>query len=1019
VQLQLTLSLADEGTDCRVTLEREGAAAPLAEERVALPDMARLEARCLLPLREYLEHPVSRSQLETLGLELAAIAFLPAVRAALLALREEREPPAAAHLRLRISHPDLVRLPWEYACLETDPGIGSSPTRIEFLGLHPCFYLIRESGAARRDIPPLSLPLRALLVWADPQSARYPALPHLSAELDCVRHALEQRAPSVMLEEVKHATPATLARALKEHSPHLLHFVGHGDALPTGSTLILQGEGERTESRLYASRLAEMLRETPLRLAILSVCRSEASGEGMARTLSESGVPAVIGTQLSLRDSVMAPFIRSLYGALLQAVPVEEALRQAREAIREAGPDWGAPLLYLNVPSGALFPPLPVSAALPRYPLRLDIPFYRDRHFVGRETLLQTLHEMLEAGEGEPTALVGMAGIGKTLLASEYAHRYRHSYPAGIFWFDAHDPAGFLQEYAAVGAACFGAPEDLPTAEAARRVQQEFQRLETPCLIVLDNVHPDADLSPLPRVGACRVLATTRVRQIESQGFRILEPPPLPEESARELLLEHMRADTPSEAQAVQEIAARLGCLPFALRLAASRIQRHHMSFQDYLALLKEDSEEALEAIRGAFHTLTRYSGGVLDSIEISCASLGSMARRMLTTAACFAARGIAREILFEACGDLSRRECRQALWELENHSLLKYDADGRLSMHDLVRTFGQLRPAQAERAAACARAAAALSRRLRDANEKMDWHEVRAEIAHCRAAAALAREYGLTEPGIALLYEMGRYLVEYGELHEARACFEDGLAGAARLWGAQHPQTVLFEQKLAETLQFLGEHAEARRRMEHALALGESLFASDPASLGELHNSMGYILKIGGALEMADAHYQRALEMMERAFGRPSAQVAMCLNNIGAAREVRGDRMTALTHYRDALQMDREVFGRAHPNIAILLNNIGRVLQSLGGWEEALACHQEALEIYVRTYGEQHKDAAMTHYFLGETFRGMAQRESAQEHYRAALETLGALYGEAYPLYRRVQERSARPWCPPDRVSS
>lgn len=97
----------------------------------------------------------------------------------------------------------------------------------------------------------------------------------------------------------------------------------------------------------------------------------------------------------------------------------------------------------LDKPLGAI---LPVSLP-PQYPLRLT----SSSHFVGRLVDLWRVHSALSAAENAlvsgqyasgPALVYGMGGVGKSLLAEEYAVRFAAAYPGGLFWLRAlgHEP---------------------------------------------------------------------------------------------------------------------------------------------------------------------------------------------------------------------------------------------------------------------------------------------------------------------------------------------------------------------------------------------------------------------------------------------------------------------------------------------------------------------------------------------------------------------------------------------------
>ena len=73
--------------------------------------------------------------------------------------------------------------------------------------------------------------------------------------------------------------------------------------------------------------------------------------------------------------------------------------------------------------------------------------------FVGRLNKLWAIHDRLQrttglagpGGAGRAVALVsGLGGVGKSLLAAEYAHLFASCYPGGVVWLSAqgNDTAG-------------------------------------------------------------------------------------------------------------------------------------------------------------------------------------------------------------------------------------------------------------------------------------------------------------------------------------------------------------------------------------------------------------------------------------------------------------------------------------------------------------------------------------------------------------------------------------------------
>lgn len=354
--LRLSVAPSARNAEYQVTLVCCHTGAELVTETTGPFDPANFRTQYLTLLHDFIERPISNEILQALGQEMAGLLLPPCIRNSLLAeIQRHSDPTTPIRLRLAIQPPELADLPWEFVYLaEADrfPGLNGC------LCLHPRCRIIREAAPPQPVHPVTVHPLRVLLAWADPGSAGYPVLPCLASEVKSVLHALDQpECRHVEVKELRHASPSGLERDLEVWQPHVLHFIGHGDMLPTGGVLILESDRPGAEARVYGDDLARWLSETPARLVMLSACRTAAPVRGIAHMMAAQGLPAVIAMQLPLRDATAGPFARAFYSALLETGSVEAALQQARQMIRGAGPDWGVPVLYLAGDHSTLFLP--------------------------------------------------------------------------------------------------------------------------------------------------------------------------------------------------------------------------------------------------------------------------------------------------------------------------------------------------------------------------------------------------------------------------------------------------------------------------------------------------------------------------------------------------------------------------------------------------------------------------------------------------------------------------------------
>lgn len=218
-------------------------------------------------------------------------------------------------------------------------------------------------------------PIRVLLVVPSPPG---PDPLDADQEMAGIRMALGWR-ETLGLVKVEKLDPPTLSE-LKKHLDarryHVLHFIGHGTFLQDrGQGALLFEDADGQADPVDGARLAGVLDDDEsLRLVMLNACDSaHCPGEdlfaGVAQSLAQKRIPAVVGMQYPIYDDMAQAFSRRFYGALARRRPVDWALSRGRQAMHaaRAGLDWAIPVLFLSAADGKIFPWKPsrgLSAAL-------------------------------------------------------------------------------------------------------------------------------------------------------------------------------------------------------------------------------------------------------------------------------------------------------------------------------------------------------------------------------------------------------------------------------------------------------------------------------------------------------------------------------------------------------------------------------------------------------------------------------------------------------------------------------
>lgn len=261
-------------------------------------------------------------------------------------------------LRIRLhldQTPELQDLPWEFL-------YNSSLNR--FLALSNKTPIVRYIELPE-PIRPLTVspPLRVLVMISNPTDYEPLDVEREWNNLQTALSDLVQRG-TVVLERLDSATVSELQSKLQERAYHIFHFIGHGvfDERTQDGVLIFEGTAARGR-RVSAQTLGTILHDHgSLRLAVLNACEGARTSRsdsfaGVAQSLVQQGIPAVLAMQFEISDDAAAVFARGLYQAIARGLPLDAALGDVRKNIFADNneTEWGTPVLYLRAADGKIF----------------------------------------------------------------------------------------------------------------------------------------------------------------------------------------------------------------------------------------------------------------------------------------------------------------------------------------------------------------------------------------------------------------------------------------------------------------------------------------------------------------------------------------------------------------------------------------------------------------------------------------------------------------------------------------
>ena len=600
-------------------------------------------------------------------------------------------------------------------------------------------------------------------------------------------------------------------------------------------------------SRVYPDRRACQLE---LRRAYVAAQRADEVAERIFAVSPEDGFEHI--HPATLRD------------AKIPSNGTAEAILARVDAVRLRG---GAPLGAL----ARLDPPRWVPQR------RLGSP-----RFVGRVPELWELHEHLQAGRisqitgtrREEVALVGFGGVGKSLLAEEYAHSFSTAYPGGIYWLSATDAVSdddsvVLDRLTTVAAALGVSLDDHPDPTVLRHRLAGVLAQGGRALWVVDDLPEglaaaEVQVWAAPHEQAATLVTTrsTAYSEFARVSLDVLDP-----QDALALLTADLPPTDEQEWEAARVIAGKLlGGHAQAVDVARSQIglRPGDSAYREFVQRTHEASvvERLEHAAAITAHLPNGHEASIVATLHAAIEGLGDDARDLLRVAGQLAVAPIELDLAAELIAGEAESSAAAAdrldlgLAQLDHSSLarpaLTADDQSAFLVHGLVSAVARHLDTIPDRAATFrVRAVSILTTWFEtrdDLHDQTHAQQLESRVTHARHLIA-----DLDRTDDPYLTDLGAWLAKLdyarGAYDSARALQEGVLAAFRRLLGEEHPGTLTSKGNLATTLSAQGDLAGARELQEEVLAASRRLLGEEHPETLTSKNNLATTLSAQGDL--------------------------------------------------------------------------------------------------------------------------------------------------------------------------
>lgn len=654
----------------------------------------------------------------------------------------------------------------------------------------------------------------------------------------------------------------------------------------------------------------------------------------------------------------------------------------------------------------------------------------RNSAFVGRDSELNAMRDYFLIGGGvRQWMLIGAAGIGKSEIAQEYAHRFGFDYDI-VWWVSARNRQSVRAGMARLAAELkVGMAGD---AAAAALAALSHRPRSAHWLLVYDNADEPGVLEDLvPESGFGDVIVTARSEAVwrAGSGAQIAALEPV---AGVELLRSTVSGLTTDDAAQLAHVVEHV---PLALRLvsawlrgAVDRLRPQGYTATESASWAAAEFQDRFGQVRGDL--MDELAGGsvppsvsrvltvVIETLEQD--GLGRLALRLAELCAFLSPDGVALRLLrsapmrakLVAAGGTDAAGLAQDAFEFDPLLTLAarsglcdvaWGSRATLRMHSVMQL---------------------LLRELMDPDSR---RERQRQVLRGLAAVAPADSEGEDATRLLEFVELQRHLVPSGALDSADRAVRRWLVD--QVWwlymerdaGAWQSAVDLAEKALERWLAVGGDPDLRKRlmfnlanlhrglgRYDKALELDEVVLTEQRRDLGLTHlrtlrtaRGKGGDLRALGRFDEALAEDQATWQGFREILGEDHPETLSATNNLALSSFLTGDVRTALVLEQGIRKRRLLLFGPEHPLVFWSACNIATNLRELGDLDQAASILQDALIRVREVVPPNHPDELRVRRSLAVTLRRQGRAASAKERDGATLQAYRELFSGEHPAAR------------------
>lgn len=276
---------------------------------------------------------------------------------------------------------------------------------------------------------------------------------------------------------------------------------------------------------------------------------------------------------------------------------------------------------------------------------------------------------------------------------------------------------------------------------------------------------------------------------------------------------------------------------------------------------------------------------------------------------------------------------------------------------------------------------------------------DLKVRTALDRAAAAIGGRFR-DQPEVEALIQItiGDAYLDLGLGAAALPHIEHALALRQRALGAEHPDTLTAEERLAMVYRFHGKYSDAQNVLERVVQQRRRIQGTEHRdtlrSVGNLADVYRNVGKYSDAVHVLEP----AIDASRRVFGERHAETLRSLETLASAYQETKDFSRAERIYTGLVDAYRATKGESNPQTLLALANLGYGFDREGRFGEAEPVLTRVAELSRSILGEEHPSTLYYEQNVADLERKTGRAAQADVRYRHVLDVRRRVLGEEHP---------------------